>query len=67
MIVDVLGAGFVVRPQRRQHGEALFLCGLTFGVTQHLLVQCVRVATLEVQPECDVAVRVDLTKIVMVR
>ena len=67
MVVVVPVDCVAVRPQRSQHGEALRRCGLTFGVSQHLLVQCVRVATLEVQSECDVAVRVDLNKIALVR
>ena len=56
MIVDVPIAGVVVRPQRRQHCKALFPRGLAFGVAQHVLVESVRVPTLEVQTECDVTI-----------
>ena len=56
MIVDVPRAGVVVRPQRRQHCKALFLRSLAFGVAQQVLVESVRVPTLEVQTECDVTI-----------
>ena len=63
MVVDLATSSVVVRPQRRQHGKALLLGSLTFGVTQHVFVQSVWVATLEVQSECDVAVCVDLKSV----
>lgn len=56
-----------VRPKGRQHSESLPLCVLAFGVTQHPSVQFVRVAPLKVQPESDVAIRVNLNNISMVR
>ena len=56
MVVDLSMSGVAVRPQRGQHGKALLLSSVSFGVTQHVLVQSVWVATLEVQSEGDIAV-----------
>ena len=56
VVADLAISGVVVCPQWRQHGEALLLGSLTFGVTQHVLVQSVWVATLEIQAERDVTV-----------
>ena len=56
VVVDLSISSVVVRPQRRQHGKALLLGSLTFGVSQHVLVQSVWVATLEIQSEGDVTV-----------
>ena len=63
VVVDVSVTGVVVRPQRRQHGKALLLRGLTFGVAQHVLVESVWIPTREVQSKCDVAIRVDLKRV----
>ena len=60
MIVDGPRASVVVRPQRRQHGKALLVRGLTFGVAEQVFAKCVREPSLEVQPKGDVAVRVYL-------
>ena len=60
VVVDISVNGVVVRPQRRQHGKALLVRGLTFGVAQHVLVESVRVAALVVQSECSVTISVDL-------
>ena len=38
VVVDLSLSSVIVRPQRRQHGKALLLGSLTFGVTQHVLV-----------------------------
>ena len=56
VVVDLSVSGVVVCPQRRQHGKTLLLGSLTFGITQHVLVQSVWVATIEVHTEGDVAV-----------
>ena len=57
VVIDVAIACIDIRPHRGEHCEAMLICEVAFFVAQQFRrVQAVRISTIEVQPERNVAV-----------